>query len=811
MKLSTIIFKLIIIVGCLLIGNCATFAQVTIKGKVQDRQGAALPFSNVVLLSAIDSSLVTGTISDDQGIFSFDKIKPSHYLINTLMIGYQSVITPFHIEEEQTSASFIHITMLEDTTELDEVVIKAQKPLFEKQIDRTVVNVQSSITSTGKSALEILAKSPGVLVNRQNNTLSMYGKNGVSVMINGKMSRQPLEAVVQMLEGMSAANIDKIELITSPPAKYEAAGDAGIINIVMVENVDEGTNGSFGLTAGYNQGPTGGGNLNLNHRNKKINFFLDYALLSDKNESPWMQQRTLFGEVEFDRSVVSNQQRRHLLTTQNLRAGIEYTLNEKTSASILITGYRRNWDMDGLTDNVNNVSPDSVINTTMDLYESNIWQSLAGGMGVTHQIDAQQHIGIDIDYLYYVNKNPSHYYNTRESNTGNSEEELVDVTKNTPIHFKVAKIDYANQLSDQLRIEAGLKASFSSFVNAVSVNTLKEDQWIPNDDLSNLSDLDEKIWAAYASYDWKVSDALKIYGGLRYEYTDSYLSTPEEQGLVDREFGNLFPSINFSQKINEKSSINLAYARRITRPTFNDIAPFVYFTGPNAFFAGNPALRPAISDGIDLTYHHNSWWISLKYNDIKNNIGWLQPELNTDTNELVFRSQNMKYFRTWSISYSMPFSITPWWELQQDLSLYYQSYETAHLLPDFSDHAVSVSFNGTSTFTLPKDFAIELSGNFLSKQFWGVWEFEPMGQLDIGFKKKLKNNNGTLTLSFTDIFHTMVWKDEVVFPNGEAKISEIYDINAQSVNLTYVRTFGNKKLKSVNLKSASEEERKRIQ
>jgi len=235
-----------------------------------------------------------------------------------------------------------------------------------------------------------------------------------------------------------AANIDKIELIITPPAKYDAEGDAGIINIVMIENANSGTNGNFGLTGGYNKGETLGTNFNLNHRANRYSFFIDYSILSDRNEHLWINDRTIRGG-DFDRTVISTSQRDPRTTVQNFRTGIEYDFSPKTSAKLLITGYRRNWDMDATTENVNVISPDSIITTDMDLHESNIWQSASASFGMSHQITNQQRISFDFDYLYYVNDNPSRYDNSSFSNeSSTTEDKIIDVRKDTPINFKIA-------------------------------------------------------------------------------------------------------------------------------------------------------------------------------------------------------------------------------------------------------------------------------------------------------------------------------------------------------------------------------------
>lgn len=807
MKLSEVpIIKTIFTATFLLAIWHSSQAQLSLEGIVKNAKGETLPFSNVLLLNPSDSALVKGNVADKEGIFYLGDIAPGEYLINAMMVGYRRVYQFINIDGEDTAP--VDIQMEEDTRQLDEVMITAKKPLYEKKADRMVINVQSKATSAGRSALEVLERSPGVMVNRQNSAISMHGKSGVRVMINGKMTQMPIDAVVQMLNGMNAANIEKIELITTPPAKYDAEGNAGIINIVMVENTELGTNGDFGLTAGYNQAETLGGNFNLNHRGNRFNYFVNYSILSDNNTIPWLNQWTFnsSGNAVIDRS---DQERNVRLTVQNFQAGANYELTSKTSVDALLTGYQRLWDMyDAFTDNTRSFPLDSVVHTEMDILEVNKWSSLTGNIGINHRFDDQQNLTMNYDYLYYIHDNPSSYDFSTAINEGPRENYLIDVYKETPVKFHVFTLAYASQFGKQFSIAAGAKFTYSNFENNVEANTIINDEIERNQEYTSFSTLNEKIMAAYVSWNWQISDQLKMDGGVRYEHTDTYLSTPEQPGLVDREFGNFFPSLNASFKPEEESSVQASYSRRITRPTYNDMAPFVFFIGPATNVGGNPALRPAIADNLDFTYNYKFWWISVKYSDIDNTIGWLQPEIYPDTYQVTTRSHNGDYERIWSASTGLPFNIAPWWEVQTDFSLYQRNFKTLHYEENPETKRTYFSANATSTFTLPNSFFLELSGNYLSASFWGVWEFGPQSQVNISVKKEL--GNSTLTLSFNDIFHDYVMNGFIRLPQHDVANTFTYDLNLRSVNLTFTKSFGSKKLKAVEITSGSEDERKRV-
>ncbi|MGH2565222.1 MAG: carboxypeptidase regulatory-like domain-containing protein, partial [Ginsengibacter sp.] len=254
------------------LGSKISVAQSKIKGKVIDGKGNGLANANVLLLNANDSSLVKGFVTSESGNYIFDTKRPGKYLITSTYTGYNQVYTPgFTISSNNENVEIGTITLSENNTQLNTVTVTVVKPLFEQKIDRLVINVKNSIIAAGSTVLDILDRSPGIIVDRQNNVISMNGKSGVVIMINGKINHMPFSAILQMLSGMSSANIEKIELITTPPANLDAEGNAGFINIVLLDDPSFGTNGSYSATIGYGRGATTMASINFNHRNGKIN------------------------------------------------------------------------------------------------------------------------------------------------------------------------------------------------------------------------------------------------------------------------------------------------------------------------------------------------------------------------------------------------------------------------------------------------------------------------------------------------------------------------------------------------------------
>jgi len=797
--------KSCLLITALLCSFLHSMGQVSIQGRISDQQ-QNLPLATVLLLTQ-DSILIKGTITNEKGEFVFDQVNNGNYRISSTMVGYTKFISP-PITVGKENIILPDIQLEEITTWLKEAVVQAERPLFEQQPDRLVINVQSSITSSGNTILEVLQKSPGVLVNRQNNSISINGRSGVRVMMNGKLMQLPMDVVVQMLDGMNSSNIESIELITTPPSKYDADGTGGLINIITKENEYLGTSGSFGFTLGAHWAETLGANVNINHRNKKMAYFIDYSMLRNHNRHI-MKLEQLSYHPFFVQTIRDNSERENITTQQNLSAGLEWEFSNRTWLNAGFAGYRRNWDLTSLTSDLNYAALDSTVNTNMNIRELNLWQSATFTVGLKTKINSKSEISYNLDHLFYHNHNPSGYDSRLFYEQLNlSETSKIDLKKETPIRFFIAKVDYHFNYSTSLSWEAGVKGVSSNLENRVAVQRFISDMWTTDPIYSSYSTLDEQIGAAYFSSRYKTNSQWLITSGLRYEYTHTTIGTAALSNFINRKYGYFFPSLLVEKSLGGEKSFQISYTRRITRPTYNDIAPFVFFWGPNSFSAGNTSLLPSVSDAIKIGYHVKQWVASLQWSQTKREIVFSQPEKDA-SNNLIFRSQNLNYLNTLSLTNSYSLAITAAWELQSTLTTQYQIAETSQL----STHTIltlyGLNFNMSNVFKLPNDFSLEVSGVYQSKSLSGISEFLPMGTLNAGVQKKIKEI-GVLRLSVDDILYSSNWRIKTYSPENNLNTYFNYDWHNQFVRLTFTRNLGNHKLKSVKLKSASEEERGRV-
>lgn len=795
------------ILGLLLSLSYISYSQ-KITGTIQDNNGTGVPYATVVLLDA-DSSLVKGEISNGDGIFMISTSKTGTFKLVASSVGYSNYTSESFSLEKGQSKNFGTIKMSEDVEQLEEVVIEAEKPLFEQKIDRTVVNVSQNIGVSGGSALEVLERSPGITVDKMNSSIALAGKQGVRVMINGKISNLPASAVVQMLDGMNAENLEKIELITTPPAKYEAEGDAGMINIVLKKSADKGTNGFISAFAGYGRKEKYGGTININHRNKGFNVYADYGYRNNVTQQVISNERDIQNGSFVD-AISAYSNRDASTVVHNGRIGTDVSLGKSTVIGGYFSFFSREWNMDAQNDIQQTFSGvNSSLN--METIELNQWDFTHSNFNISQDITKGHNLSMDFNYISYDANNPTDYnqdfFDDQGEPTGR---EMLRVGKETPTAIYTAQIDYSANITDDFTLEAGAKTSFTDLENDVTVEETQDGVFVTDDELTNFAMLNEDITAGYASMSWKASDKISLKAGIRYERTQTDIDTKTEENVVDRDFGNFFPSFFYNNTINKDNSWVFSYSRRVSRPRFTDIAPFIIFVDPNAFFAGNEKLLPSLTNNVRFEYRYKTFLISTSYSRDKDAIARFQPELD-DQNRLVSTSQNLEYRDNYSVNATIPFGITDWWEVQINLNGSLIKVRSSHFENPVDFSVKNLSTNGTQRFKLPKNMKAEISWFYSTPQFFGVSKIKAVGSINLGLETPV-GQNGTLRASMNDIFNMNNWRFRTDIPEENLDVRTLVDFETRVFRISYNQKFGNNKLKGKRRrKSGSDTELQRIQ
>lgn len=788
--------------------NLNAQSSYTISGLIQEKEGEPIAFANVLLYKVSDTTLVKGTLAQEDGRFTLDNVVSGNYIVQGSMIGYKSEYSkPFELNQDYN----VETIVLSGFEALDEVTVVATKQLFEQKVDRMVINVESSIVSSGGSALEILERSPGVLVNRQSNGISLAGKDGVVIMINGKTSYVPASSIVQMLDGMSADNIETIELITTPPANLDAEGNAGFINIVLKKRTDLGLNGSYSLSAGYGDGETTSDNINFNYRKNKINLFGNYSFSLDKRAQVFSTSREyeednnlLFTKTVTDRDP---RQRDH-----NMRLGLDVQASEKTIVGLLISAFDNRWSMDAFNESFDTENGNPTSYVDLDNTEINHLKHYGANFNLKHNFSKDKFISFDIDYLNYEFNNPTDYTNSfYDGDRMFINEELLRSRKNTPLNTWVSKFDYTNKVNDKLKLEFGVKGTKNNFENDVSIEDLIGNDWVFDPSLTNSSQLDEKIFAGYGALDFSFTEKTSIKLGLRYEYTNTVLDTDIEGTVVDRQYGEWFPSVFLNRKFNDNLSMNISYSRRITRPTFNDMAPFIIFIDPNTFFSGNASLQPAISNSAKYAINYKSYFFSLQYTNEDGSIARFQEFIDVDTGRLIFEPSNLDYTKTFTTTFGFPLKLSNWWKTQNNLTYVKQKVRAFYNEEPIELALGNFSANSTHSFKFSNSFTTEISGFYYGPGFFGSAKYDEVYGINIGFQHKFSDKWGTLKFSVNDVLDSVEYTGGTDLPEQNIKTENLFDFNNRTFMLTYTRNFGNQKLKSKREReTGSEEERRRV-
>lgn len=781
-------------------------AQTTLKGSLKDPTGKALAFVSVGLLKP-DSALVKATASDEQGHFLFEKVEAGKYLLTASAIGFQKKTSAiFEVKNELIEMP--DLVLIESPTQLKEVQVATKRAFVEQLLDRTVVNVANSIVSSGSTALEVLTKAPGVTVDFQNDVIQLRGKEGVLVQIDGKQTYLSGADVVGMLKGMPSDNIDKIEIITNPSAKYDAAGNSGIINIRLKKNTNFGTNGLFTLGVGTGQHFRGRTGLQLNHRTEKFNFFGNYNLSKTGN----FFDLTLYREQPDGNLTNYVNQHTHLVfndIAHNAKAGVDYSPTKNTTMGVVWTGIWGNRSEKGPANFTaqHSLSQPIYMDIETDKKIMQPSQNHLFNFNFQHNFKNKSALTADVDVGHFEKDFTNSLNSTAVLLTPSATPPIPKVINNllTSIDIKTWKVDYNLAISKLWKLEAGVKQAHINTENELTLKSGDSNQITLDPTQSSHFTYQELVNAAYTILSGKIGKA-DVQAGLRAEHTHSVgnLSSPSQNNT--RDYLNWFPSLFVSKPISEKQTLIFSYSYRIDRPNYQNINPAKNFVDLYSYTQGNIELKPQYTHALELRYAlKNGFSASMTANYVSDFISTMNYVI--ENNKLQRISQNFGNSQGYVLTMAMPFTLSKAWQMQATLMGYYTQLQYRYEGKDWNIKNVSSRLNINNGFTLGRGWTAELNGWVNSPGRTSVWETPWMSNVDVGIQKAVSQKM-KLKASLQNMFNTFLVSNVLHGANSYQTALLWMDTRVAMLNLTYA--FGNQKVKAARQRrSGSEDESRR--
>lgn len=773
-----------------------------VSGEIKETGGKPLPFATLLLLKAKDSTLVKGAITSETGYYEVENVVEGRYLIAANMVGFQKTYSTSFDVAAGGNVQVPVLQVKENTQTLQEVKVIAKKPFVEQQIDRMVVNVENSIVSAGGTALEVLEKAPGVTIDRQNDRLQLKGRQGVMVMIDGKLQQISMQDLMNMLQSMPSDNVEKIELITNPPAKYDAAGNTGLINIVLKKNKNFGTNGNYTLSAGVGVYEKLNGSLGLNHRNAKINSFANVSVFHARFQNTQDIDRTIAYK---DRITYLDQNSPRVGNPQNLsfRAGVDYFVNKKTTVGVLASGFLNQFKMNGIS-STDFLDRNRILTGRFatDAYNYNRLDNYTGNLNLKHDFGNGRELTADADYSVFKGNSGNDlnttYYDPKDVVTST---EIVRNIMPSTINIAAAKVDYIHPLKNG-KLEAGAKSSIVNSDNDMRFETQVDKQWILDPSRSNRFKYKENINAVYTNYSTKLDKKTQLQLGLRAEHTHSEGNSVTLNNVVDRNYVNLFPSVFVSRQLDTNNVLNVSYSRRIDRPNYRNLNPFQFFLDPLTFQQGNPNLHPQFTNSFQVTHVFKGMFsTTLGYSRINDVIADQIPKQIAEENKTYVTTENLDHQDNYNVTFSIPLTVRKWWTMQNNISAFYNRYRSFYYGADLDLGQFGATVFVTNNFTLPKGYTAELGGFWNSPTQYNILQARAQGQINVGIAKSLWNRKASLRLNVQDIFFQNRFAGTVKYRDLNFRVSSRWE--SRQVRLSFTYRFGNQNVKAARQRGTS--------
>jgi len=815
--------KLILTLLILLCSSIIAIAQ-TERGKISckilDEQQKPIEGATAELLRVKDSSLVKVALSNRSGSAEFENIRFGSYFIRVSYVNHQRSFSPrFELNAENSTPAIVDITLKPAAKELQTVQVTGRKPFIQQMTDRIVVNVENSVVNAGSSAFDVLERSPGVQID-PNDNISLRGRTGVIIMIDGKITPMTGQDLVNMLRGLPSNSIESIHIITNPSAKYDATGNSGIIDIKMKKDQRLGTNGT--LNAGYGQGvyPKANAGVTLNYRNKKVNIFGSYNYAYRVGLNNLILDRNFYNNGVFNGEDQKENYSVSPIKSHTPRFGVDFFPSKRTIVGFVVNGsfnhFQRRNDNSSLVIDQNH-QPFSTFKTNAT--NNDHLNNAVANVNFKHTFDSTgKEITADADYGVYKNGSLSTTATKYYKLDGSSQypDYILNGDQDGKLTLKTAKVDYVNPLRGGAKFEVGAKTSHVTSDNDAKFFDLSSGTPKNDENKTNHFFYEETNHAGYFNFS-KVYKKFDFQFGLRGEQTN--VKTHQVNGNIswDSSYFQLFPSAYFNYHLKKDQTLGLSVSRRIDRPGYSQLNPFLFLIDVTTYATGKPGLLPQLTWSYELSYTLKSLSFTLGYSHTKDNQNIVIarfkdvfPNIPSEDNVTVQIPVNLESQDYFGLSVAAPVRVTRWWNMINNADFYYNHFNGNLAGTSLSNGTVSANIRTNNTFSFKKGWSAELNASYNSRNRYGYMIFDPQWGIGAGVQKNVMKNKGTVRFNVTDIFWTNLPKAVITYNNYIEKWHAFRETRV--ANLTFTYRFGNSKVAAARRRTtSSEEERRRAQ
>jgi hypothetical protein len=780
--------KILIVGFAFVLGSMQALAQTTtgIKQRVINEEGQPVSEVTVELLRAGDSSFVIARLTDSAGVVLFENIQAGSYFSRMSGVGFLKHSGKAFILKDHEKVVLPDALLHLGNKAMTAVTVIASKPFIEIKPGKTVVNMEVGFSSAGTTAMEALEKLPGITLDKEGNVL-LKGRSGVTILVDGKQTYLDGSQLSTLLGGMSASQISQVEIMDAPPASVDAAGNAGVINIKTKKTNQKGFYSS--LTTSYTQGRYAkyNNNVQLNYRSGALNTFFNYSINSNRNFTRIEASRRYYKEDEI--TLNSRLEQPSFLDSRgsvhNLRTGIDYNLNARSTLGVVFTGLLLNRENGG---NNNAIwlapggSTDSIIQTISN--NSNHWESGSASFTFNHNVSASRSLSSAFDVVGYNISANQHFKNNGVYPA--TYQEATRASLPSTIKIVSGRADYAGNW-EGLKWETGIKTAHISTDNLAAYEWLDGNTWRVDEGKSNHFLYSEDIHALYLSGKKDVA-ALHFIGGLRFERT-SYVANQVGNSIVKDSafscsYNSLFPNFTLSIDADSSNSFSLSAGRRIDRPAFQKLNPFVFIINKYTYQRGNPYFKPQYTWNINLSHSYKNLLVSsISYSTTTDYFSQVFP---VDSNGLVIYTEgNLKRLQNLGFSVSLQLPVSSWWSLNVQ-GVVNQRNMQGNIDKEYDTKFTQWSCNMNHQFRFKNGWAGELSGVYTSKSKNDIQEVvDPAGQVSLGISRSVLRNKGSLKLAARDLFYTQWMKGFTSFYRATETFKLTRDTRVITLSLSY--------------------------